>query len=66
MSSKVKAIRHMSLAKFSVLVFVLVALITTLFMIKMSQGFAATPPPDQGVPHYFGPYPNWALSPLSG
>ena len=40
MSSKVKAIRHMSLAKFSVLVFVLVALITTLFLIKMSQGFA--------------------------
>ena len=65
MSSKVKAIRHMSLAKFSVLVFVLVALITTLFLIEMGPGFAmpTSATDETKVPHYFGPYPNWANSP---
>ena len=59
--------RHMSLAKASILVFVVVALLTTLFMVKMSQGEALPGSPTDGtaVPHYFGPWPNWALSPLT-
>ena len=57
----------MSLARASIIVFVVVALLTTLFMIKMSQGQAApTSPTDESkVPHYFGPWTNWALSPLT-
>ena len=35
-----KVIRRMSLAKASIVVFVAVALLTTLFMVKMSQGEA--------------------------
>ena len=60
--------RHMSLARASILVFIVVALLTTLFMIKMSQGQAAPDhvrPTRRKVPHYFGPWPNWALSPLT-
>src|SRR5665647_3394202 len=62
-----RVIRRMSLGKASVVVFVVVAILTTLFMLKMSQGQAApTDPKDQTqVPHYFGPFPNWALSPLT-
>ena len=62
-----RVIRHVSLAKASVLVFVVVALLTTLFMIKMSQGGAMPigPKDETKVPHYFGPFPNWALSPLT-
>ncbi|HUU92527.1 MAG TPA: hypothetical protein VM238_15115, partial [Phycisphaerae bacterium] len=62
-----KVIRRMSLAKASIVVFVAVALLTTLFMVKMSQGEAMpTGPTDStAVPHYFGPWPNWALSPLT-
>ena len=57
----------MSLTKASVLVFVLVAILMTLFMVKLSQGEAAPSSPTDGskVPHYFGPNPNWALSPLT-
>ena len=57
----------MSLAKASILVFILVALLTTVFMIKMSQGEAlpAGPTDSTAVPHYFGPWTNWALSPLT-
>jgi FtsP/CotA-like multicopper oxidase with cupredoxin domain len=57
----------MSLAKASVVVFVAVALLTTLFMVRMSQGEAVPiGPTDQAaVPHYFGPWPNWVLSPLT-
>jgi FtsP/CotA-like multicopper oxidase with cupredoxin domain/uncharacterized protein YcfL len=44
----------------------MVALLTTLFMVKMSQGEAAPVPPDPSkIPHYYGPNPNWALSPLT-
>ncbi|HEX5642599.1 MAG TPA: hypothetical protein VFZ86_09720, partial [Thermoleophilia bacterium] len=59
--------RHMSLARASILVFIVVALLTALFMVKMSQGEAMpTGPTDSTtVPHYFGPWPNWALSPLT-
>jgi FtsP/CotA-like multicopper oxidase with cupredoxin domain len=55
----------MSLAKASVLVFIAVALLTALFMVKMTQGEAAAPANIPGVPHYFGPWPNWVLSPLT-
>ena len=56
----------MTLAKASVLVFILVAILTTLFMVKMTQGEAAPAPTDGTVvPHYFGPWPNWALSPTT-
>ena len=57
----------MTLGKASVLVFVLVALLMTLFMVKLSQGEAAPSSPTDGskVPHYFGPNPNWALSSLT-
>ena len=57
----------MSLARASILVFIVVALLSTLFMIKMTQGEAlpAGPTDATAVPHYFGPWPNWALSPLS-
>ena len=66
MSAKVARVaRHMTLAKASIMVFVVVALLTTLFMVKMSQGEAAPPVDIPGVPHYFGPWPNWALSPLT-
>ena len=61
-------VRRMSLAKASIVVFVAVALLTSLLMIKMSQGEAlpACPTDDQRqVPHYFGPWPNWVLSPLT-
>ncbi len=66
-SMAAKVIRRMSLAKASIVVFVAVALLTTLFMVKMSQGEALpTGPTDSSaVPHYFGPWPNWALSPLT-
>ena len=59
--------RHMSLARASILVFIVVALLTALFMIKMSQGEAlpASPTDSTKVPHYFGPWTNWALSPLT-
>ena len=59
--------RHMSLARASILVFIVVALLTALFMVKMSQGEAlpAGPTDSTAVPHYFGPWPNWALSPLT-
>jgi hypothetical protein len=56
----------MSLARASIVVFVAVALLTTLFMVKLSQGEANPVTPDSAViPHSFGPYPNWALSPLT-
>ncbi|HET6493980.1 MAG TPA: multicopper oxidase domain-containing protein, partial [Thermoleophilia bacterium] len=62
-----RAIRHFSLTKASILVFVLVAILTALFMVKISQGEAAPSSPTDAtaVPHYFGPWPNWALSPLT-
>ena len=62
-----RVIRRMSLGKASVVVFVVVAILTTLFMLKMSQGQALPGSATDGsaVPHYFGPYPNWALSPLT-
>jgi FtsP/CotA-like multicopper oxidase with cupredoxin domain len=62
-----RVVRGISLGKASILVFVLVAVLTTLFMVKMSQGQAApTDPTDSTqVPHYFGPWSNWALSPLT-
>ena len=62
-----RVMRKMSLAKLSVLVFVAVAVLTAVFMLKMSQGMAAPGSPTDGtkVPHYFGPNPNWALSPLT-
>src|SRR5450759_5215100 len=62
-----RVIRHMSLGKASVVVFVVVAILTTLFMVKMTQGQALpSSSTDQTVvPHYFGPWPNWALSPLT-
>ena len=44
-----------------------VALGTSLGAVTLisSPAEAAGPPADiPGVPHYFGPYPNWALSPL--
>ena len=36
-------------------------------MVKMSQGQAApgSPTDSTAVPHYYGPWPNWALSPLT-
>ncbi len=62
-----RVMRRMSLTKASILVFILVALLTTVFMIKMTQGEALPARPTDGtaVPHYFGPWPNWALSPLT-
>ena len=62
-----RVMRRMSLGKASILVFILVALLTTGFMIKMSQGAAAPTDPQDStqVPHYFGPWTNWALSPLT-
>jgi FtsP/CotA-like multicopper oxidase with cupredoxin domain len=62
-----KVARHMSLARASIIVFVVVALLTTVFMVKLSQGQAApdSPTDESKVPHYFGPWPNWALSPLT-
>ena len=63
-----RVIRRMSLAKASIVVFVAVALLTSLLMIKLTQGGEALPlgPTDQAaVPHYFGPWPNWVLSPLT-
>ena len=62
-----KVARHFSLARASIIVFGVVALLTALFMIQMSQGQAAptTPTDATKVPHYFGPWTNWALSPLT-
>jgi len=61
-----RVIKRMSLAKAGIVVFVAVALLTTAFMVRMSQGEAAPIPPNPSVvPHYFGPNPNWALSPLT-
>ena len=62
-----RVIHRMTLARASILVFVVVAILTTLFMIKMTQGQATPGSPTDGtaVPHYFGPWPNWALSPLT-
>src|SRR5450756_519613 len=62
-----RVIRRMSLGKASIVIFVAVALLTTLFMLKMSQGEALPGSPTDGsaVPHYFGPNPNWALSPTT-
>ena len=62
-----KVIRRMSLAKASILVFVLVALLTTLFMVKMTQGQARAGLADRrvGGPALRGPWPNWVLSPLT-
>ncbi|MEI6726577.1 MAG: hypothetical protein WCN81_10210, partial [Actinomycetes bacterium] len=60
-------IRRVSLAKASIVVFVIVALLTTVFMLKMTQGQAATgsSATQLAVPHYFGPWTNWAMSPLT-
>ena len=57
----------MSPAKLSVLGFVVLALVTTVFLLAMGPGFAMpTSPTDASkVPHYFGPWPNWALSPVT-
>jgi FtsP/CotA-like multicopper oxidase with cupredoxin domain len=63
MSSRVKAIRRMSPAKLSILGFAALALVTTVVLLTAGQGFAITAA-DQ-APHYFGPYPNWANSPLA-
>ena len=62
-----RVVRHMSLARASILVFIVVALLTALFMVKMSQGEALPggPTDSTAVPHYFGPWTNWALSPLT-
>ncbi len=62
-----RVLRRISLGKASILVFVIVAVLTALFMVKMSQGEAvpANPTDNTTVPHYFGPWPNWALSPLT-
>ena len=68
MSARVARVaRHMTLARASIIVFVVVALLTTLFMIKLSQGEAlpSSTTDQTAVPHYFGPWPNWALSPLT-
>ena len=68
MSARVTHVmRGMSLAKVSVLVFVTLALLTTVFMLKMTQGQAApgSATDQTAVPHYFGPYSNWALSQLT-
>ncbi len=58
---------HMSFTRVSVLAFVVVALATTAFLLVMGPGFAMpTEPTDESrVPHYFGPWPNWALSPAT-
>ncbi len=55
------------MARASIVIFAVVALLTTLFMIRLSQGQAApgSPTDQTQVPHYFGPWPNWALSPLT-
>ena len=59
-----RVIRRISLTRASIVVFVVVALLTTLFMVRMTEGEATTAPPDPAKhPHYFGPWPNWALSP---
>ena len=57
----------MSPARLSVLGFVALALVTTVFLLVMGQGFAmpGSPTDESKVPHYFGPNPNWALSPLT-
>ena len=56
-----------SLAKLSIWVFVAVALVSAAGMVKLSQGDAMPANPTDGtkVPHYFGPWTNWALSPLT-
>ena len=63
-----RVLRRISLRRASILVFIAVAVLTALFMVKMTQGEAAAPtqnPNYTKVPHYFGPWPNWALSPLT-
>jgi FtsP/CotA-like multicopper oxidase with cupredoxin domain len=57
--------RRVSLARLSVVAFVLVAVVATVFMVRMGQGQAmpGSATDQTAVPHYFGPWPNWVLSP---
>ena len=52
-----KVIRSMSWRRASILVFVVLALLTTLFMLRMNQGEAlpSSPTDNTKVPHYYGP-----------
>jgi FtsP/CotA-like multicopper oxidase with cupredoxin domain len=67
MRSKATALRRMSPAKLSVLGFVVLAVATSIFLLAMGPGFAmpGSPTDSTKVPHYFGPWPNWVLSPLT-
>lgn len=40
------------------------AMLVALWGINQAQAMPASPTDETKVPHYFGPYPNWALSPL--
>jgi FtsP/CotA-like multicopper oxidase with cupredoxin domain len=62
-----RIVRHLSFARLSVLGFVVVALATAGFLLVMGPGFAMPmePTDESKVPHYFGPWPNWALSPVT-
>jgi FtsP/CotA-like multicopper oxidase with cupredoxin domain len=67
MSSSVRAAKRLGPAKLSIIGFAVVALLTAILMMTVGQGFAmpANPQDETKVPHYFGPYPNWANSPLT-
>ncbi len=58
-------IKYASPARVSIVVFVVLALVVTLVMLQIGEGVAkpAGPQDESKVPHYFGPYPNWANSP---
>ena len=62
-----RVLRRASWTKISVVFFVVFAAVMTFVALGMGQTEAAPAgPTDQSkVPHYFGPYPNWALSPLT-
>jgi FtsP/CotA-like multicopper oxidase with cupredoxin domain/putative cell wall-binding protein len=62
-----RVLRRASWTKISIVFFVVFAAVMTVVALGMGETEAAPAgPTDQSkVPHYFGPYPNWALSPLT-
>ncbi len=62
-----RVLKRTSWAKISVVFFVVFAAIMTVVALHVGQSEAlpASPTDESKVPHYFGPWPNWALSPLT-
>lgn len=54
-----------SIRRFTTVVLTVMAIVAAMFSLAATQQAATAAPADPKVPHYFGPWPNWANSPLT-